>query len=165
LQVKDNYRKYNRLGRCMGHSAFVTQLDWSADSQFLQSNSVDHEVLYWTAAVCRPLRDLEAVRDIEWATADCPLTWGSLGLWGGEAGPDGPAAAVVSAARCSDLLAAGDGAGRIRLYASPACQPKSLHHTYSGHGAAVTRLAWLADSHKLISAGGKDTAILQWNSV
>ena len=159
--MKDNYRKYNRLGRWMGHSAFVTHLDWSMDSQHLQSNSVDHEVLYWSAAVCRPVRDLEAVRDIEWATADCPLSWTSLGLWG--EGPDSPA--VVSAARCRDLLAAGDAAGRIKLYASPACQPKSLHHTYSGHGAAVTRVAWLADSLKLISAGGKDTAILQWNTV
>lgn len=29
-----------------GHSSFITHLDWSADGQYLRSNSGDYEVLY-----------------------------------------------------------------------------------------------------------------------
>ena len=45
LQVKENYRKYSRLGRCLGHSSHVIQLDWTTDCQHLRSNSADHEVV------------------------------------------------------------------------------------------------------------------------
>ena len=44
VQVKENYRKYSRLGRCLGHSSHVIQLDWTTDCQHLRSNSADHEV-------------------------------------------------------------------------------------------------------------------------
>ena len=43
-QGNENYRKYNRLGRCLGHSSHVIQLDWTTDCQHIRSNSADHEV-------------------------------------------------------------------------------------------------------------------------
>jgi len=162
-QVKENYRKFNRLGRCMGHSGLVTNLDWATDSQHIRSNSVDHEVLFWNAGVCRSLRDVEAIRELSWATHDCPLSWGTLGVWGES--PDAPDVGSTSRNCDRELVAAGDSAGRVRLYTFPASQPKSLSHSYPGHSSGVTRVAWLTDNTKLISAGGKDNAILQWNIV
>ena len=82
LQVKESYRKYNRVGRCMGHTGHVTQLDWSSDSVHLRSNSSEQEVMFWNASVCRQVRDVETIREISWASNDCPISWGTLGVWG-----------------------------------------------------------------------------------
>ena len=83
-QVKDSYRKFVRQGRCLGHSSPVVQLDWSKDCSFLQSNSQDNEVsddshdddgysdhdfyyqvMVWSVGTGRPVRDIDAIRDIE----------------------------------------------------------------------------------------------------
>lgn len=63
-QVSENSKKYRRLGRCLvcttlnivwhnsfipysqGHSSPVTHLDWSNNSNFIQSNSRQHELLF-----------------------------------------------------------------------------------------------------------------------
>ncbi len=44
--VSDNCKKFNRMGRCSGHSSFVAHLDWSKDSTYIRSNSGDSELLF-----------------------------------------------------------------------------------------------------------------------
>ena len=44
--VSDDGTKYSRVGRCSGHSSFVTHIDWSLDNHYLQSNSGDYELLF-----------------------------------------------------------------------------------------------------------------------
>lgn len=38
--------KFNKIGKCSGHSSFILHLDWSSDSEILRSNSGDYELLY-----------------------------------------------------------------------------------------------------------------------
>ena len=60
------------------------------------------------------------------------------------------------------LLVAGADSGQLRLFSHPASQPQCGHHQYGGHSSAVSSLAFLADQSRLVSVGGKDAAILQW---
>lgn len=43
-KVSENGLKYSRIGKCSGHSSFISKIDWSTDSEYLMSNSGDYEV-------------------------------------------------------------------------------------------------------------------------
>ncbi len=63
-----------------GHSSFVTHIDWSADSEFLQSNSGDYELLFWNAKTCKQVTSATTMRDTDWATFTCVLGFPVVGM-------------------------------------------------------------------------------------
>ncbi|XP_043525554.1 echinoderm microtubule-associated protein-like 2 isoform X6 [Frieseomelitta varia] len=167
-QVNEDAVKYSRVGRCMpkrirrrgGHSSFITHLDWSMDGQYLRSNSGDYELLYWNPGICRQIPQPSMMKDMEWASHSCIISFETIGIW-----PEGAEGTDVNnCTRSSDskLLATGDDFGKVKLFSYPACQPKSLCHTYGGHSSHVTNVSFLQDDTRLISTGGSDTSVLQW---
>lgn len=159
-QVDDEYKKYNRIGRCMGHSSFITHLDWSEDSTYIQTNSGDYEILYWNAGVCRQVSNMSIARDIKWASQTCTLGFSVLGIWPENA--DGSDVNTCSRAHNQKLVATGDDFGKVNIYSYPACQPKSPHHSYGGHSSHVTNVDFIPDDTRLVSLGGRDCSIMQW---
>ncbi|XP_076633247.1 echinoderm microtubule-associated protein-like 2 isoform X9 [Colletes latitarsis] len=167
-QVNGDATKYSRVGRCMpkrirrrrGHSSFITHVDWSTDGQYLRSNSGDYELLYWNPGVCRQIPQPSTLRDIEWASHTCIISFETIGIW--PEGADGTDINNCSRSSDSKLLATGDDFGKVKLFSYPACQPKSLCHTYGGHSSHVTNVSFLQDDTRLISTGGNDTSVLQW---
>ncbi|XP_076442286.1 echinoderm microtubule-associated protein-like 2 isoform X4 [Babylonia areolata] len=162
-QVSDGGRKYSRVGRCSGHSSFITHLDWSQDSQFIASNSGDYELLYWTASTCKQLTSPSAVRDIQWASQSCTLGFSAAGIW--PEGADGTDVNSCNRNHQQSLLATADDFGKVNLYQFPCCQPRSPCHSYKGHSSHVTNVSFLFDDSRLVSTGGRDMAILQWQVV
>ncbi|KAG7510815.1 echinoderm microtubule-associated protein-like 1 isoform X1 [Solea senegalensis] len=161
--VTENGRKYSRVGKCSGHSSFITHLDWSVDSQYLVSNSGDYEILYWIPSVCKQVVSVEATRDIEWATYTCTLGFHVFGLW-----PDGSDGTDINAAcRSCDksLLVTGDDFGKVHLFSYPCSQFRAPSHVYSGHSSHVTNVTFLHDDSYLVSTGGKDMSVMQWRIV
>ncbi|XP_012693858.2 echinoderm microtubule-associated protein-like 2 isoform X2 [Clupea harengus] len=158
--VTDNGRKYSRVGKCTGHSSFVTHLDWSADSQFIVTNSGDYEILFWEASSGKHITSMDAVRNLEWASSTCVLGFGVFGIW--PDGADGTDLNAVCRSHDGALLASADDFGKVHLFSSPCSQPRAPSHQYGGHSSHVTNVAFLHDDSHLISTGGKDTSILQW---
>jgi len=161
--VNENNTKFTRIGRCSGHSSFVTHIDWSSDSQFLQSNSGDYEVLFWNAATCKQVTSPSTLRDVEWATHNCTLGFNVCGIW--PEGADGTDVNACTRSHKENLVASADDFGKVNLYKYPCCQPKSTPHTYGGHSSHVTNVRFLYDDSRLISTGGKDNAIMQWEVI
>nr|XP_034188136.1 echinoderm microtubule-associated protein-like 2 isoform X14 [Osmia lignaria] len=159
-QGNEDATKYSRVGRCMGHSSFITHLDWSVDGQYLRSNSGDYELLYWNPGVCRQIPQSSIMRDVDWATHTCVISFETIGIW--PEGADGTDVNNCTRSNDSKLLATGDDFGKVKLFSYPACQPKSLCHTYGGHSSHVTNVSFLQDDTRLISTGGSDTSVLQW---
>ncbi|ELK28077.1 Echinoderm microtubule-associated protein-like 1, partial [Myotis davidii] len=161
--VSDNGRKYTRVGKCSGHSSFITHLDWSVNSQFLVSNSGDYEILYWVPSACKQVVSVETTRDIEWATYTCTLGFHVFGVW--PEGSDGTDINAVCRAHEKKVLSTGDDFGKVHLFSYPCSQFRAPSHVYSGHSSHVTNVDFLCDDSHLISTGGKDTSIMQWRVI
>ncbi|KAG7301899.1 hypothetical protein JYU34_013319 [Plutella xylostella] len=159
-QVDDECRKYSRLGKCLGHSSYITHLDWSEDGQYIRSNSGDYELLYWNATTCRQVPSPSSMRDTSWFTHTCPITFRTLGVWPEHA--DGTDINSCVRSHDSRLVATGDDFGKVKLFGYPATQPKSLCHQYGGHSSHVTCVRFLPDDSRVVSTGGLDTSVMQW---
>ncbi|XP_073725774.1 echinoderm microtubule-associated protein-like 1 isoform X3 [Misgurnus anguillicaudatus] len=161
--VGENGKKYSRVGKCSGHSSFITHLDWSVDSQYLVSNSGDYEILYWIPSVCKQVVSVETTRDIEWATFTCTLGFLVFGLW--PDGSDGTDINAVCSSNAKRLLATGDDFGKVHVFSFPCSQSRAPSHVYGGHSSHVTNVNFLFDDSHLVSTGGKDMSIMQWRVV
>uniref|UniRef100_A0A4W3JWB1 EMAP like 1 n=1 Tax=Callorhinchus milii TaxID=7868 RepID=A0A4W3JWB1_CALMI len=120
--VNENGRKYSRVGKCSGHSSFITHLDWSIDSQYLISNSGDYEILYWMPSVCKQVVSVENVRDADWATYTCTLGFNVFGVW--PEGSDGTDINALCRSYDKKILTTGDDFGKVHLFSSPCTQAR-----------------------------------------
>nr|XP_020028515.1 echinoderm microtubule-associated protein-like 2 isoform X1 [Castor canadensis] len=161
--VDQGGRKVSRLGKCSGHSSFITHLDWAQDSSCFVTNSGDYEILYWDPATCKQITNADAMRNVEWATATCVLGFGVFGIW--SEGADGTDINAVARSHNGKLLVSADDFGKVHLFSYPCCQPRALSHKYGGHSSHVTNVAFLWDDSMALTTGGKDTSILQWRVV
>ncbi|KAG7465613.1 hypothetical protein MATL_G00155400 [Megalops atlanticus] len=161
--VGESGRKYSRVGKCSGHSSFITHMDWSVDSQYLMSNSGDYEILYWIPSVCKQVVSVETTRDIPWASCTCTLGFHVFGLW--PEGSDGTDINAVCRSNEKKLLVTGDDFGKVHLFSYPCSQFRAPSLIYGGHSSHVTNVNFLFDDSYLISTGGKDMSIMQWRVV
>uniref|UniRef100_A0A8D8QNL7 Echinoderm microtubule-associated protein-like 1 n=1 Tax=Cacopsylla melanoneura TaxID=428564 RepID=A0A8D8QNL7_9HEMI len=162
-EVSGDSRKYSRVGRCTGHSSFITHLDWSDDNMYIRSNSGDYELLFWNAGTCRQVPQSSQFRDVTWSSNSCTITFHTVGIW--PEGADGTDVNTCERSHGAKLVATGDDYGKVKLYAYPAAQPKSLCHVYHGHSSHVTSVTFLHDDSRIISTGGKDTSVMQWQII
>ncbi|XP_051777395.1 echinoderm microtubule-associated protein-like 2 isoform X1 [Erpetoichthys calabaricus] len=158
--VSEGGRKYTRVGKCTGHSSFVTHLDWSVDSQHFVTNSGDYEILYWNAPTCKQLTCMDTVRMMDWATYTCTLGFSVFGIW--PEGADGTDINACNQSHDQKLLASADDFGKVHLFSFPSSHPRAPSHMYGGHSSHVTNVAFLHDDSRLVSTGGKDMSILLW---
>lgn len=75
------HQKYALHKKCKGHSSYITHIDFSADSHWLQSNCGAYELLFWDVRKGRQQKSASAMKDVEWATWTCTLGWPVQGIW------------------------------------------------------------------------------------
>ncbi|MEQ2178410.1 hypothetical protein GOODEAATRI_013750 [Goodea atripinnis] len=142
--VSENGRKYSRVGKCTVR----------------EGSSGKH------------VTNMDTVRNLEWFTSTCTLSFSAFGIW--PDGADGTDINAVCRSHEGSLLASADDFGKVHLFSFPCSQPRVSHihchslaglapsQEYGGHSSHVTNVAFLHDDSHLISTGGKDTSILQW---
>lgn len=177
--VSEDATKYSRIGRCQGHSSFITHLDWSKDSEYIMSNSGDHEVLYWHGPTCKQVTHAQQIRNIEWASNNCTLSPNTFGIWASidtesqspssnkqiSISLDGTDINSSCVSNSKLFLATGDDFGRLNLYAYPCNTSKCEKRSYHGHSSHVTNVRFVNNDTRLISVGGNDMSIFEWSLI
>ena len=102
------------------------------------------------------------MRDEEWATQSCIYGWHVRGVWPeGADGTDINACARSNTARRA-LLATSDDFGTVKLFRYPCIVPNADCKPYSGHSSHVTNVGFSHDDSWLVSTGGEDRGVFQW---
>ena len=165
--------EFKRIGQLKGHSSFILHIDWSIDSNFLQSNCGAHELLYWKLwdphpeaerVTLKPRQEKtsSAMRDVKWVSQSTLFGWHMRGIWPEDADGTDVNACCRSNTGDRDLLATADDFGKVKLFRYPCIVPRADHRPYGGHSSHVTNIGFVYNDRWLISAGGDDRAVFQW---
>mmetsp|Transcript_15033 Transcript_15033/g.25736 ORF Transcript_15033/g.25736 Transcript_15033/m.25736 type:complete len:637 (+) Transcript_15033:128-2038(+) len=168
IDIYDVHSNFKRVATCKGHSSFITHIDWSEDSRYIQSTSGDYELLFWEAESGTQMCDASDLRDMDWASYTCVLGWPVTGIW--PPNSDGTDVNAVCRSKTGTLLAIGDDFGLVRLCRFPTLPlgkkgEMARNKQYIGHSSHVTNVRWTHEDSLLISDGGNDWSIFQWKLV
>jgi len=157
IDIYDVNNNFKHVARCSGHSSYITHIDWSSDSKYIQSNCGAYETLCWNAGTGRSITSCDA----EWKTFTCILGYPVMGVW--PHGADGTDINAVDRSPDHSLLVTGDDFGNVNLLNYPCLIETAPRHTYKGHSSHVMNIRWSASGKKVVSVGGHDKSVFQWH--
>ena len=152
--------QYRRFAHCKGHSGTITAVDFSSDGSVIQSCSNAYEILLFDVKTGRLL--VQPQRDTAWASWTMKVGFPVMGIW---TEADGSNINSVSVNPAGDLLATSDDYGHVTLFNYPTVFKGAVGDTNGGHAAHVMQVRFNSDGRRLVSAGRRDKAALQWKVV
>ncbi|XP_078490103.1 echinoderm microtubule-associated protein-like 6 [Ciona intestinalis] len=156
-------QRYKKVGTCSKSSSFITHIDWSADSRYLQTNDGAGERLVYSMPGGRQVTSAEEIRAIQWQTWTCVLGSEVNGIW-----PKYTQINDVNAIDVSfqhEVAVTGDDFGLVKLFNFPSLKKGAKFRKYVGHSAHVTNVRISSDQQWMLSTGGADHAVFQWKLV
>lgn len=129
---------YTKIATCTAHKSFITNLDWSADGKYIQSNCGAYEYLFFAADTGKQITSgASQFRDEQWATYTVKLGWWVQGIFPRDM--SGDHVNGVDRNHTKDIIATGDDWGFVNLYRNPALKgAKCL--AYRAHSSHVVRV-------------------------
>lgn len=79
-------------------------------------------VVAGNAGLCRQITQSSQLRDVEWTTHSCTLSFNSIGIW--PEGADGTDVNNCDRSHEGNLMATADDFGKVKLYSYPVTQPR-----------------------------------------
>ncbi|XP_051957235.1 echinoderm microtubule-associated protein-like 6 isoform X1 [Xyrauchen texanus] len=152
-------QRYKKVGECNKSTCFITHLDWSVDSRFLQSNDGAGERYFYRMPTGKFLPKEEA-KGIHWMTWTCVLGPEVNGIWPKYSNVNDINS--VDANYSSAVLVTGDDLGLVKLFRFPCLKKAAKFKKYIGHSAHVTNVRWSNDLQWVLSTGGADHSVFQW---
>ncbi|KAI2658968.1 Echinoderm microtubule-associated protein-like 6 [Labeo rohita] len=152
-------QRYKKVGECSKSTCFITHLDWSVDSRFLQTNDGAGERFFYRMPTGKFLPKEEA-KGIHWMTWTCVLGPEVNGIWPKYSNVNDINS--VDANYSSAALVTGDDFGLVKLFRFPCLKKAAKFKKYIGHSAHVTNVRWSHDLQWVLSTGGADHSVFQW---
>ncbi|MCQ2819417.1 MAG: EF-hand domain-containing protein, partial [archaeon] len=158
--IYDVKKNFKLLKKMKGHTSRITHIDWSKDSEYVQSNSSSYELLYHSVDSGTQITKPSAMRDTEWNGWTCVLGWPVQGIWPECASGDDINSCDVD--RTGNYMVTADDYSKVKLFRYPSPVEKAAFNQYNGHSSHVTCIKFTAKNKYVISTGGNDKAIFQF---
>ncbi|GAB5573088.1 echinoderm microtubule-associated protein-like 5 isoform X3 [Prionailurus iriomotensis] len=156
-------QRYKKFGECVGSLSFITHLDWSSDSRYLQTNDGNGKRLFYRMPGGKEVTNKEEIKGVHWASWTCVSGLEVNGIW--------PKYSDINDINSVDgnyigqVLVTADDYGIIKLFRYPCLRKGAKFKKYIGHSAHVTNIRWSHDYQWVISIGGADHSVFQWKFI
>ncbi|KAM9714304.1 echinoderm microtubule-associated protein-like 5 isoform 3-T3 [Dama dama] len=156
-------QRYKKFGECVGSLSFITHLDWSSDSRYLQTNDGNGKRLFYRMPGGKEVANKEEIKGVHWASWTCVSGLEVNGIW--------PKYSDVNDINSVDgnyigqVLVTADDYGIVKLFRYPCLRKGAKFKKYIGHSAHVTNVRWSHDYQWVISIGGADHSVFQWKFI
>ena len=146
------------------HNSFVTHMDFSSNSAYLQSNCGAYELHFFEADTGMYIPAASRLKDIKWETQTNVLGWAVQGVW--PAQNDGTDITALDCNLVNEygnvVVASGDNFGRLRLARFPCLSSFAVTKKYRGHSGHIVKVRWAGGDSHLLTIGAKDKGIFVW---
>ncbi|XP_037908857.1 echinoderm microtubule-associated protein-like CG42247 isoform X3 [Hermetia illucens] len=157
-----SYKKVNKIRG----SQPLTHLDWSADGNFLQTVTIDFDLLFWDAKSLSPERSPIAMKDVKWLTHNCTVGYLVAGMWNNRYyTSNSTIIATCSRSSVQDLLISGDADGYLRLYRYPCITPRGEYHEAKVYSGMLACARFLYGDRTIVTVGGTDASLMVWELI
>ncbi|XP_048842779.1 echinoderm microtubule-associated protein-like 6 isoform X2 [Brienomyrus brachyistius] len=153
-------QRFKKVGECSRSCSFITHLDWSVDSRFLQTNNGAGERFCYKMPAGKHLLSKEEMKSVHWGTWSSVLGAEVNGIWPKYTNVNDINS--VDANYESAVLVTGDDFGLVKLFRFPCVKKGAKFKKYIGHSAHVTNVRWSHDLQWVLSTGGADHSLFQW---
>ncbi|KAG7466406.1 hypothetical protein MATL_G00164500 [Megalops atlanticus] len=156
-------QRYKKVGECIGSTSFITHMDWSADSKYLQTNDGSGKRLFYRMPSGKEVTNREELKLVQWSTWTCVLGPEVNGIWPKYSEINDINS--VDANFNSQVLVTADDYGLVKLLRYPCVRKGAKFKKYLGHSAHITNARWSHDYQWVITIGGADHSVFQWKFI
>ncbi|XP_036006433.1 echinoderm microtubule-associated protein-like 5 isoform X1 [Fundulus heteroclitus] len=156
-------QRYKKVGECIGSNSFITHMDWSTDSKYLQTNDGSGRRLFYRMPSGKEVTNREELKLVQWASWTCVLGPEVNGIWPKYS--DINDINSVDANFNNQVLVTADDYGLVKLMRYPCIRKGAKFKKYLGHSAHITNVRWSHDYQWVITIGGADHSVFQWKFI
>ena len=158
LRLYDVTSRFRKAKVIKKNTSAVTHLDFSKDGQFMMTNNLDGELLFFESASGKHISDCSGLKDTQWLTWSCIFGWPMQGV------THANKSNIITCSRSQDgnVLATGDDLGRVGLHRFPCPQKNSSYNISMAHSATVAGVSFSTGTDHLLTCGGADLCVMQW---
>jgi WD40 repeat protein len=160
-------KEYNFMRTVTGHDSYISHVDFSVDSRHFRINCGGYEAAFYKSSSGEKVQDANEVRDVEWHSHNCPMTWEVQGAW-----PLLQDGTDITSCDCrilqssnDSVLLTGDNYGRVQLFRYPAQSARVVSKRYRPSSNVITATCFVKGGAYAVSISGSDNSILKWRCV
>lgn len=153
---------YKKINKIRG-SQPLTHIDFSMDGNYLQTVTVDFDLLFWDVKSLSPEKSPIAMKDVKWLTHNCTVGFMVGGMWNNRYYAS-QTALMTTASRStgSDMLISGDHDGYLRLFRYPCITSRAEYAEAKVYSGTIACARFLFGNRSLITVGGTDASLMVW---